>query len=136
MNAFDFYLQSASQYEQIKYVESFVAEDDSGSFGIMAGHTRFMTTLPLGLARYRCSGGDWEYLALPGALVYFKNNSLTLSTRHYFRSSDYAMMSDVLQTQLLHEEGNLRKIKHSLHQMEEEMLKRMWQLHRSGASLL
>ena len=136
MTSFDLYLQSASQYEHVSDVKSFVAEDDSGLFGIMAGHARFMTTLHFGLARYRCGENDWEYLALPGALLYFNDKSLTINTRHFIRSSDYSTISEVLQKQLRREEENLEKIKHSLHHMEEEMLKRMWEIRRAGASLL
>jgi len=135
MSAFDLQLQSTTQNEHIKNVTSFIAEDDSGSFGVMAGHIRFMTTLPFGIARYRCDNEDWIYLALPGAVIYFNDNALTLNTRHYVSHRDYAELSNLLQTQLLNEEKNLKIIKHSLHHMEEEMLKRMWEIRRAGESL-
>ena len=35
---------------------SFIGEDDSGSFGILAGHARMMTMLGFGLARFRAGG--------------------------------------------------------------------------------
>ena len=38
MNTFLVHLQSATQYERIENVVSFIAEDDSGSFGILPGH--------------------------------------------------------------------------------------------------
>ena len=81
MNTFILHLQSATQYERIENVASFVGEDDSGSFGVLAGHARMMTSLVFGLARFRTPGADWEFLALPGALLYFVDNQLHINTR-------------------------------------------------------
>ncbi len=43
-------------YERIDDVSSFVGEDDSGSFGLLARHDRFMTVLDFGLARLPLAG--------------------------------------------------------------------------------
>ena len=51
MNTFVLHLQSATQNERIEKVESFVGRDASGSFGILAGHAPFMTSLVFGMAR-------------------------------------------------------------------------------------
>ena len=131
MMAFTLQLHDATQSELIKDVTSFVGEDASGSFGILAGHTRMMTSLVMGLARFRVSENAWQYLALPGALLYFHANTLTLSTRHYMLDDDYMRISDALQQQLLQEEQQLHTMKKSLHRMEEELLKRMWKMGRS-----
>jgi F-type H+-transporting ATPase subunit epsilon len=125
MNAFTLHLQSATQHEQIDTVTSFVAEDDSGSFGIQAGHARMMASLRFGLARYRCGNQDWQYLALPGALLYFVDNQLFVNTRHYVRDDDYSRINAVLREELRREESELQRIKDSLHRMEEEMFKRL-----------
>ena len=53
MNTFTMLLQDETRAEKIEGVSSFVGEDISGSFGILAGHTRMMTILVMGLARYR-----------------------------------------------------------------------------------
>jgi len=81
MNGFVLHLQSATQYERIEHVTSFVGEDDSGSFGILAGHARMMTVLGFGLARFRAGDDDWQFVAMPGALVYFVDGQLYLSSR-------------------------------------------------------
>jgi F-type H+-transporting ATPase subunit epsilon len=132
MTGFILHLQDATQYERINDVISFVGEDDSGSFGIMTGHERMMTSLVFGLARYRIADQPWQYLALPGALVYFVNNELFLSTRRYLQDQDYERISTALHEQLVEEEETLKSIRTSLHHMEEEMLKRLWQMGRSG----
>jgi F-type H+-transporting ATPase subunit epsilon len=126
-------LLDATQGEVIDGVTSFVGEDGSGSFGIQAGHARIMTSLSFGLARFRKEAGAWQYLALPGALLYFEGEVLTLSTRHYVIDDDYQRISDVLQDKLLAEEEELKTLKESMHRMEEEALHRMWRLGKMGA---
>lgn len=133
MKGFSLVLQDATGGEQIAGVSAFVGEDASGSFGILPGHARFMTTLVVGLARYRCGEQPWQYLALPGAVLYFSGEHLTLSTRRYLRDADYLRISAALQQQLLAEEENLRAVKESLRQMEEELLRRMWEMGRQEA---
>lgn len=132
MNSFTLRLQDASRTEDIDGVLSFVGEDQSGSFGILAGHHRLMTVLKLGLARFRTDADNWQYLALPGAVLYFSDNRLTINTRHYLLDSDYRRISRDLQEQLLAEEEKLLSMKGSLHQLEEAVLNRLWELRRHG----
>lgn len=133
MNTFALHLLDATHSETLADVTSFVAEDASGSFGILPGHSRFMTCLVMGLARFRTADQRWHYLALPGAVLYFNNNELTLSTRHFLRDDDYTRISNALRDQLLAEEDALLNMKQSLHRMEDETLKRLWNLNRAMA---
>ena len=132
MKTFTLALHDATRSEEIAEVISFVGEDASGSFGILPGHARFMTSVVVGLARFRLSRGSRQYLALPGAVLYFYDNRLTISTRRYLLDDDYKRISRVLQEQLLAEEEKLYSIKQSLHQMEKEVLKRLWEMGRRG----
>lgn len=133
MNTFTLRLQDALHAEDIAQVTSFVGEDKSGSFGVLANHARMMTALIIGLARFRVGHEAWQYLAVPGAVVYFHDNVLTLSTRRYLLDDDYMRISQALQQQLLMEEEKLHSMKESLHHMEEEVLKRLWEMGRKGA---
>jgi len=125
MKTFSLQLFSTTEQTQIDGVTSFVGEDASGSFGLLAGRARLMTSLIFGLARFRCGDTDWQYLALPGALLYFVDNRLQICTRRYLLDSDYERISTVLQQQLLAEEQNVLSIKTSLRRMEDEMLRRL-----------
>ena len=89
-----------------------------------------MTSLVMGLARFRINDQEWQYIATPGALAYFNNNSLTISTRHFFIDDDYLRISTALQEQLLEEETQLHNQKQSLRRMEEEILRRLWTIGR------
>jgi F-type H+-transporting ATPase subunit epsilon len=130
MSGFTVRLQSANQYERLDEVVSFVGEDASGSFGLMRGHGRFVTTLVFGLARLRYADGRWDYLALPEAVAYFDKDQLTLSTRRYLRDDDYTRISQVLREELVREEQVLVEFKHSLEQMERAMMLRLWRIGR------
>jgi len=132
VNAFTLHLQGATQYERIEGVTSFVGRDASGSFGLLAGHQRLMTTLAFGLARFRIAGGAWQYLAMPGAVLYFIGNELFISTRRYVRDDHYARITQTLDEQLRADEAGLRSIKDSLRRLEEEMFKRLWRIGRGG----
>jgi F-type H+-transporting ATPase subunit epsilon len=128
--SFTLRLQDATRSEEIAGVTSFVGEDTSGSFGILGGHARMITVLILGLARFRIGEGNWQYLALPGAVLYFNDDVLTLNTRRYLMDEDYMRISQSLQDQLLAEEEKLHGMKESLRRMEEEVLRRLWEMNR------
>ncbi|HCW6749083.1 TPA: F0F1 ATP synthase subunit epsilon, partial [Legionella pneumophila] len=127
------HLKSATQYEKIDKVLSFVGEDASGQFGILAHHSRMMTCLKFGLAWFRDENQETEYLALPGAVVYFIDNQLHIATRHYVRHKEYQAIQKVLEEELHWEENNLLRTKESVHRLDEEMLKRLWELNRQNS---
>lgn len=133
MNSFALNLFDASHDLKIDGVTTFVGMDASGSFGIQANHARFMTTLVFGLARFRQQAtDDWQYLALPGGVLYFRNNELTVSTRHFLVDTDLERISALLEQQLIAEEENLRATRLSLRRMEQAILKRMVSLQRKA----
>lgn len=131
--SFTLVLQDTTHSEYYEGVRSFVGEDASGSFGILPGHTRFMASLVMGLSRFRLAEKNWQYIASPQTLLYFNDNVLTLSSRHFLVDDDYMRVSRVLEEQLLEEESQLHSQKQSLRRMEEEVLQRLWELGRSGA---
>ena len=132
MRLFSLYLQDAEKSQSIEGLSSFIGEDTSGSFGILAGHTRMMSSLVFGLARFRVRDQGWQYLALPGALLYFNDNKLSISTERYIISDDCEQLSALLQQQLNSELTTQQVAKKSLHQMEQELFKRLWESGREG----
>lgn len=131
MKSFTVQLLSARSAQRIDDVTGFIGEDATGSFGLLAGHARFMTALRPGLAQIRVGERRRQYLAVPGALLYFVDNMLTLTTRRYVMDSDYERISHILQRELMAEEQELRSVRRSLQVMEEHLLKRLWQLGRT-----
>lgn len=135
MRALVLHLESASQYERFEDVVSFVGEDASGSFGILPGHAPLSTVLEFGLARFRPEGAGWQFLAAPGAVVRCAADQLHFITRRYLRDSDFERVQAALREQLLREEESLRAVKQSLRRLEEEMLRRLWNLQRAGETV-
>jgi F-type H+-transporting ATPase subunit epsilon len=130
MSTFSLHVQDVTRAERVEQVESFVGHDASGSFGIMANHHRMMTVLVFGLARFRLPESPWQYLALPGGVLYVVDNVVLVYTRRYLLDSDYDRVSRALDEQLAAEERNLGTLKDSLRQLEEELFRRLWQLGR------
>lgn len=130
MKTFTLILRDATHVERFQDVTSLVAEDASGSFGILAGHERMMTILVFGLARFRLRETAWRYLALPGGVLYAVGDEVSISTRRFLIGEDYENISAALQEQLLLEESNLKALKKSLHSMDQEVLQRMWAMGR------
>jgi len=133
MTPFTLHLQSATQYARFDDVESFVARDASGAFGLLARHERMMTVLGYGLARFRSTGNDWHYLALPGGLLYVVDGELYLSTRRYVLGDDFRTVAAAIDSTLMAEESALRSLKESVVRLEREMVRRLWRLGGSGA---
>ena len=126
MNSFTLRLMDAAHVEEVEGVTAFIAGDSSGGFGIISGHVRMMTKLIVGLARFRVENEIWRYLALPGAILYFHNNVLTLCASRYLIDDDYIRISQALEQQLLEDQDKLRTMKESLLHMEEEIFRRLW----------
>lgn len=135
MNTFRLTLRDSVKTEHIDNVRSFTGEDASGSFGILADHSRMMTSLAFGLARYKLLDGNWHYLAMPGAMLYFIENELILNARRYIRSDNYEDISSRLTEILAAEEQSLQDIKRNLHRIEENIMRYMMEIEKPGTEL-
>lgn len=133
MNGFSLHLHGAMAWETVPEVHSFVGRDASGSFGIQAGHAPFMTALEFGLARYRGAAGGWQYLALPGGILHVTGGEVFVYTQRYLRDTDYQRISALLDEQLRTEEAALTQTHGSLREMEQQLLRRLWELEQRGA---
>jgi F-type H+-transporting ATPase subunit epsilon len=125
---FALHLLGGDAGETIRGVVSFVGEDPSGSFGLMARHARFMTVLTYGLARLRLTDGRVRYVGLPGGLLYFDGRDLRISTRHYLVGDDAHAIGRSLATLARAEQRALAETLQKLHRLEAEMLHRLAEL--------
>lgn len=121
-------LLGAMRSERFEAVTAFQGEDATGRFGIHPGHERFMTSLAFGLAAFLRADGEWEYLALPGGLLYVARDELTLATRDYVRGTDYQRISAALDAQLRVEERSVDRLHEQLAKMEQELMRRLRRL--------
>lgn len=130
MTGFAVHLLGSDAGEAITDVVSFVGEDASGSFGLMARHARFMTMLSYGLARLRLAGGGVRYVGLPGGLLVFDGTELRISTRRYLVGDDAEALGRMLTRLVQAERHALDETLRRLHRLEAEMLHRLAGLER------
>jgi F-type H+-transporting ATPase subunit epsilon len=130
VKTFRLHLMSATRSEWIPDAVRFTGRDASGSFGILANASRRMTVLVFGLAHFQNAAGQVEYLALPGGVLYFVSNELHVATTNFVRSPGLEEISAALDHQLRQEEDELRDIKQSLHRLDEEIMKRLYEMWR------
>lgn len=132
MNSFTIYLQSITKEEQIHNVMSFVSEDDSGKYGVMANHCRMLTNIKIGMSKITYTNFTTEYLALASGIIYFTNNKLYINTKNYTRSDDYYKLVEILNTQLKSEDQAIKNINETIERVDEMVLKRLWELEQAG----
>lgn len=132
MRTFTVHLASPSRLDRIDGVASATARDASGSFGILPGACRRLSALVYGLATFRKADGTIEYLAAAGGVLYFQGDALRISTTNYIRIANIREIPEVLDQRLRRQEDSIREIKDSLHQLDEEMLKRLARMGRGG----
>lgn len=124
-NAFTLQLYSATRSIITKDITSFVGTDQSGSFGIMANHQRLMTCLEYGLMQLRHVDGAIEYAAIPGGILYFVDNILTISTRYYFLSANDQEILTMLDKTAAAEQKNIEEIKTIFHELDRNLLRHL-----------
>lgn len=111
-------------------VTSLVAEDASGSFGLLPGHGRLITALAAGITRFRAGDDQWHYLILPGGILYGTGTAVSICTRRYLYHTDFRQMDRLLAELLRADAEALGGIKESLQRLEQEMVRRLQQLER------
>lgn len=63
-------------------VRSLRASDASGSFGILPGHSNFLTVLPASVLEWRTNAGSWKYCAIrAGVLSVSSGESVAVACR-------------------------------------------------------
>ena len=135
MNVLQLSLESATDRLEESAAVSFVGEDPSGQFGILPGHARFMTPRSAGLCRYRRQAGDWRYLGTTGGILYCADGTLHIATRRFLTGDDPDRLSAELERQLAAEAEASRELRESLQQIEQGIVRRLWQLRRGEAGL-
>lgn len=132
MNTFLLTMHDIAHTQTIADVVSFSGEDSSGSFGILAERERLITCLTFGMSKIHTLSGQVLFIAMPGGVLYFAQNNLTISTRHFVVSDDFEQIQKILLQEILNEEMQLETLKKSFHSMETELMKRLLQ---TGQSL-
>jgi F-type H+-transporting ATPase subunit epsilon len=128
VKTFTLKLYDPTHCEQIADVTSFVGEDPSGSFGILAAHSRMITVLNFGLARYKTLDTSWRFIAMPGGTLYFDRNLLRINTQRFILCNGYRDVEQALHDTLANEQDTLKTLTTSVRNVEEHLLNRLSKL--------
>lgn len=144
MATFTLQLASAQRVQRIEGVLGFVGRDASGRFGLMPGHVPMSTVLSYGLARVKRVASsasvegagtgeqaEWWYLALPGGVLRFEANLLAIATRSFEMGQDVEAVSQALERAQEHDREQQQDLRQTLTQLEQTLMKRLWQLERA-----
>jgi len=128
MKVFAVHLLHSGGAERFEDIVQFIGADGSGSFGLLAGHVRMVAVLRYGLARFVDSTGRWRYLALPGGVLSFADNRLTLATARYFLGEDSAGICRQLEDEMARSDSDLHTARAALNEIEHALVRRLGEL--------
>ena len=135
MNRFQLILQDMTRQWRDEQVQSFVASDASGSFGIQAGHETFVTCLRPGLARFLGGDDKWHYIAQPGAVLWFADDQLYLSTAQFILSDQRDQLLEQMDEEWKAAAEALGSTKRSIAQVEQALARKLWEMNKRGEIL-
>ena len=95
-------------------VDEVIAPGSEGEFGVLPGHTPFLTTLRVGLLSYR-EGSDWHYLAVDWGYAEVGPDRVVILAEGADRASDI----DITEARLAKEQAE-KKLSEKLEQKDYE----------------
>jgi len=128
MKTFGLTLIDTAEVTRFEGVSQFIAADEGGSFGILAGHAHTVALLRYGLARFIDDCGIWRYLAMPGGVLRFADNQLTITTVRYFLGDDREAICADLETAMQQTDSEVHRARAALSEIEHSLVKRLAEL--------
>lgn len=134
MSSFALTLLDSRGVERFDTVTEFIGADTDGSFGVLAGHVHSVALLRYGLARFCDQSGVWRYLALPGGVLRFAENRLTVTTVRYFLGDDRAVICERLAAEMSQADSEVHTARATLSEIERSLVRRLAELSGHGST--
>lgn len=134
MTGFSVSLLDSRGGERFDAVMQFIGADANGSFGILAGHAHCVALLRYGLARFSDQAGAWHYLALPGGVLRFADNRLTVTAVRYFLGDDRDAICERLAEEMAQADSEVHSARATLSEIERSLVRRLAELGNRGAA--
>lgn len=125
MKTFGLTLIDTAELTCFERVVQFIGADDGGSFGILAGHAHTVALLRYGLARFVDDSGVWRYLAMPGGVLRFADNQLTITTVRYFLGDNPHAICAELEATMQQTDSEVHRSRAALSEIERSLVKRL-----------
>jgi F-type H+-transporting ATPase subunit epsilon len=111
------------------------AEDESGAFGIMAGHVPFLTALTASVVSWRDDSGREAHCAVRGGLLTVRGGQdIAIATRQAFLGDDIMRLEETLRAGMAAAEERERTERVAAAQMQAAAIRRIIGLLRPGAA--
>ena len=94
----------------------------------MAGHEHMVSVLRYGLVRFIDSEGKWRYASLPGGVLRFADNQLTVATVRYFLGEDRDKIVAQLEDEMARTDSDINTARATLAEIEHSLVKRLGEL--------
>jgi F-type H+-transporting ATPase subunit epsilon len=132
MSAFRLALLDSAGADRFERVQQFIGADTSGAFGILAGHEPLVAALRYGLARFLDDGGKWRYVALPGGILRFRENALSVAAVRYFLGDEPAALLAQLAREMARDDSELSAARQTLAKIDLSLVRRLTDLEGRG----
>jgi F-type H+-transporting ATPase subunit epsilon len=76
-------------------------KDGTGFFGIMKGHTDFLTVLEPSLCYYSDAGGEEFFLAVDGGILSIREEVVSLTSREVYESGDAGQLAAIIESTVM-----------------------------------
>ncbi|EIC30261.1 MULTISPECIES: F0F1 ATP synthase subunit epsilon [Methylomicrobium] len=128
MKTFSLALIDTAGTTRFDTVSQFIGADAEGSFGLLADHIHTVALLRYGLARFADNRGVWRFLAMPGGVLRFADNQLTITTVRYFLGDSEDAICDSLEAAMQQTDSEVYTAKAALAKIEHSLIKRLVEL--------
>jgi len=98
--------------------------DETGFFGILKGHTDFLTVLQPSLGYYIDAEGKETFLAVDGGILTIRKGAVTLTTRELFESPDADKLAMLMKQAIQKREKNERSFYSMLQGIEKSFIEK------------
>lgn len=136
MNTFSLSLLDNRGGDHFDDVREFIGSDASGSFGLLAGHAEMVAVLRYGLARFVDAQGVWRYVALPGGVLRFGQEQLTIACVRYFLGEDRNALCVQLAEAMARTDSDIHAAHATLSEIEHSLIRRLGELSGRGVEAL
>jgi F-type H+-transporting ATPase subunit epsilon len=131
MSTFSIVFCGAGGVERFDGIVRFIGADDSGSFGIRPRHEAAIAVLRCGLARFQDTSGTWRYAALPGGVLRFAGDAMTIVAAHCFIGTERTLLAERLAADLARADSELRTMRDTLDGIDRTLIQRLSDLGQS-----
>ena len=132
MSLFSLALLDSHGADRFEHVRQFIGADASGAFGILAGHEPMVVALRYGLARFLDAGGSWHYAALPGGILRFRDNELSVAAVRYFLGDESGTLVDRLASEMARDDSELSAARQTLAKIDRSLVRRLAEMDGHG----